>query len=422
MMYFVAKRFAGPRAALVTVLVAIVLPKPAEFGADALRDWPNLLFLLVGLLLLLAAAQRERWWLYGLAGLACGLGSLIRTETLQLAVCGLVWLGWKFVKARGWAVRRGLLASAAMLLLSVGAIQGTYLAVGGGKLPHNVHLLRPFHISRSSIYTSAGGSLGCVVLGAEDGTAAEFLLELARKIQRNLHEVFVPFWAVGMVCFLRKRGNVAGRALFNIFLLASLSLIVGRYYLVLGPAVHTRYVMPLVMTSLFFVPVGLRVAGLWVDRLFRRGTTCLRKMRRKLPARTAFLALGILICLPRLLEPVGADKRHYRDAARWLSANARPDDLIATMDKRICFYAGFRTRVYSNDFVLLQRYASRRRYRIRYIAAVFPENGPREIDKSWQPVFQAKSGRSSRATRVVVLEYRPAEQTGGKKAPQASPL
>ena len=51
------------------------------------------------------------------------------------------------------------------------------------------------------------------------------------------------------------------------------------------------------------------------------------------------LAIGVVICMPKLLRPSGFDKQGYRAAAKWLRENTGKNDVIAVPDLRISFYA-----------------------------------------------------------------------------------
>ena len=54
----------------------------------------------------------------------------------------------------------------------------------------------------------------------------------------------------------------------------------------------------------------------------------------------ALLIVGIGICLPKLLRPMRIEKKSYKMATQWLKENTKENDLIASSDPRIGFYAG----------------------------------------------------------------------------------
>ena len=66
-LYFIARTLAGARWGFWGVLIFIMLPRPAEYGSDALSDWPHLFFFSAALLAMLQ--PEKRWWLFALAGL-----------------------------------------------------------------------------------------------------------------------------------------------------------------------------------------------------------------------------------------------------------------------------------------------------------------------------------------------------------------
>lgn len=91
-LYLTGKFFVGSGRSFWAILILIILPYPAEFGSDALRDWPHILFLAAGFLFLLWGAKQGKWWMFGIAGLAGGLGYIVRPECAQLVIYGGLWL------------------------------------------------------------------------------------------------------------------------------------------------------------------------------------------------------------------------------------------------------------------------------------------------------------------------------------------
>ena len=97
-LYFLGRLLVGAANSFWALLVLVILPYPAFYGSDVLREWPYLLFLSTGMLLLYQAMTTRRWWLLALVGFAAGLGYLIRPECVQLIVYAL--LGWIVVRKR----------------------------------------------------------------------------------------------------------------------------------------------------------------------------------------------------------------------------------------------------------------------------------------------------------------------------------
>jgi 4-amino-4-deoxy-L-arabinose transferase-like glycosyltransferase len=102
-LYFLGKRLVGPRDSFRALLILVVLPYPAYYGSNVLREWPYVLFLSLGFWMLYRGLQEGTRWPFAVAGLAAGLGYLIRPECAQLLVYGLLGLA---VLARR-SLRRG---------------------------------------------------------------------------------------------------------------------------------------------------------------------------------------------------------------------------------------------------------------------------------------------------------------------------
>jgi hypothetical protein len=91
-LYFLGKRLVGPRDSFLALLILILLPYPAYYGSDALREWPHVLFLSLGFWMLYRGLQEAVWWPFAGVGLAAGLGYLIRPECAQLLIYGALGL------------------------------------------------------------------------------------------------------------------------------------------------------------------------------------------------------------------------------------------------------------------------------------------------------------------------------------------
>lgn len=131
-LYFLGRRLVGAKNSFWALLILLVLPYPARYGAEILREWPHVLFLSLGFWLLCWGLHERRWWVFALVGLDAGLGYLIRPECIQLVLYALVGLasvslGAKrmhpsrlFAAASGLVV--GLLASCAPHVLATGTL------------------------------------------------------------------------------------------------------------------------------------------------------------------------------------------------------------------------------------------------------------------------------------------------------------
>ena len=113
-----------------------------------------------------------------------------------------------------------------------------------------------------------------------------------------------------------------------------------------------RHTLPLVVLTIFYVPIGLEALASWLDGKFSKTIERLFAVK----ANTDFwfmvlLVIGIFICSPKLLRPIRAEKQSYRDAARWLAKNTDEQDIIAVPDIRIGFYSGRRGVEYDGQSI-----------------------------------------------------------------------
>lgn len=126
-LYYIGKHLLGARLSFWAILILILLPQPAEYGSDALSDWPNLFFFATGLLLLFYGAASNTWWLFGLTGLAAGSGYLIRPECAVVVVLGSLWLGLQLLWPKLTMGKSKTLAALALMLVAFIAVAGPYM-------------------------------------------------------------------------------------------------------------------------------------------------------------------------------------------------------------------------------------------------------------------------------------------------------
>lgn len=405
--YLIGKRFVGRRRSLLGVAILIVLPKPAEFGADVLSDWPAMLPAVTGLWLLILAAETDRPWVYALTGLTCGLGCLVREETLQLVVYGCGWLAWQIV-AGTKGVARGkqvvsLVVLVAAALLPVGAY---FFSCGALPMPRSTELLERLSAGRSP--DRAGGRpaapVKASVLGAEKGEFLDAAHQIAQKVERNLHEVFAPFWLIGVIYYLWKRRPRPAWVMIACYMSGTVVLLMVRYFH-FRHVLSTRYALPLVAGSICFAVTGLRLVGMWTERLVRRKwPQKSQAMRKRIRLRTVLLVAAVAVCLPRLFEPVGADREHYRLAADWLAENSPPGSRIAIMGSglsRIGLYADRSIPVRRLSAGSAKAWAEAKG--CEYLILVFKEGESYDTGPAWTAVPNEKGWTGGR-DRVLIYE------------------
>ena len=152
-LYFLGKLLVGGENSFWALLILIVLPYPAKYGGDVLREWPYVLFLSLGFWLLYWGLRRRQWWVLALVGLDAGLGYLIRPECVQLVLYAL--LGLAFLSIAGRRVRTVTLSGAGLLLVAgVLVPMAPYVYATGAIIPHP---LRP-SVSNAPPIISAIGS------------------------------------------------------------------------------------------------------------------------------------------------------------------------------------------------------------------------------------------------------------------------
>ncbi len=326
-LFLLARSWIGAGPAGWAVLLWMVLPKPAHFGADALSDWPSLFFLTLGWLLLWHGL-RNHWigWFAG-AGLSAGLGYLIRPECAQVVVVGGLWLLGALVKPGPQRKRSALLGALAFLVVGFLLTAGPYMKLKGAIFPKK-HLGTFAQValideqSRQPLvtpFTTGGG-----------GTLPKALDRLVERCGDMVMWLPLPFLVMGLISLRRKPiGAEAVVVGMSVILNAGLLLWLYCHYGYLDD----RHVMPLLLLPLLLVPDQVRHTAPVLKRWLARGRGsdfCW------------FLGLMLLIlvlCVPKLLRSPHDDKRGYRTVAVWLRQHTSAQTMIDAPDNRISFYA-----------------------------------------------------------------------------------
>ena len=175
--------------------------------------------------------------------------------------------------------------------------------------------------------------------------------EVVKTVGENLMWFFVPPLFAGLYCRLRYKAECEEMFLMTAFTLVNLAMIVCRYCY-LEVHMSNRWSFPLVAFTIFYICDGLQVVANWLA-----GAHKLDRYRRSPRLSLILLLIGVMICLPKLLRPAGADKRGYRTAAKWLKDNTDREDVIAVPDKRITLYAERKGLIYDKNIPQNAKYA-----------------------------------------------------------------
>lgn len=214
------------------------------------------------------------------------------------------------------------------------------------------------------------------------------------SVSENLMIFFLVPLCVGLYCRLRYEAGLQERVLTIAVLVVNCALMLGRYVWV-EPGSTRRYSVGLIVLIACYIPAGLALMARWLrmalDRLLGdRG-------QADLGERVwfgALLAVGVAICIPKLLTPLGAGKPGYREAARWLQNNTPVEAIVAVSDERITFYAERQSRFY-------QEHADPRK--ADYVVIIASDASPRRIPEGWS---QRHSCRINKRRREKLVIYR----------------
>jgi hypothetical protein len=177
-------------------------------------------------------------------------------------------------------------------------------------------------------------------------TAADMLFDGTAELLMVFF--FLP-WCLGLYRRMRYEASRLERILTPAVIVVNAGLILARHMWV-SPSSERRYCLGLIVLTIFYVPAGLELIARRLSRIRAFGSSRVGLTGNGRPHWFHILvAIGIGICLPKLLTPPYADKRSYLTAIQWLRENTRPEDVTAVPDSRLTFYAERRGLVYTND-------------------------------------------------------------------------
>jgi hypothetical protein len=320
--YFIGKLTVGIRHSFWAVLILIALPKPAGYGSDTLSDWPHLLFLMTGFLVLMIGTRDNCWWCFGLTGLLAGMGYLIRPECAPLIVYGGVWLTLCLGRPISSVKRTAILFSMTAMIIGFAMIAAPYMYFKGGIFPKK-------HVGEFSSQSQPH----CEAVAYTAAVAVPQIVKALGKLFNNIGDTlmwfFMPFLFIGLYTWYKKRVPIQEKFLLLTLLIVNIVTMIWLYSNY-GYMSH-RHTLPLVVFTIFYIPLGIEAAATWVSNRLTFFTV--KKVCWTL------LVCGIVICIPKLVQPQNADKQSYKIAAEWLAANTDVSDSIAVPDIRISFYA-----------------------------------------------------------------------------------
>ena len=340
-LYFIGKMLVGRGNSFWALLILAFLPYPTEFGSDAMRDWPAVFFLACGFWAILQAAKNRNLWAFGMGGICAGFGYMVRPVCVQVVAYGLVWLVYcLFRQAKTFSRRRILLATAVLVggfLIPV----TPYTAARGKILPDT--LSKVIRSLASNKETHQPATIGMQIHPMTDKynagiqiRAVEAAGNLIEKAGANLMWGFAGPLVVGMYYHFRKTATQEEKLLMTAFIVFNVVALFLRYCYVHPDLTH-RYILPLTVMTIFYIPRGLKLLGDWiVNRTRQTQVTTEEKSQRWF---YTLLIIGLCICLPKLVWPIRIEKQGYLSAAMWLKQNTLSTDVIAAPDRRLFFYA-----------------------------------------------------------------------------------
>jgi len=225
------------------------------------------------------------------------------------------------------------------------------------------------------------------------GKIAKAIDELTGAMSENLMYFFVPALLIGIYFRFRKQSPATEIERFFVpaFVALNVIMLIALYYS--WEYISRRHSLPLVVFTIFYVPIGLEVSAGWLADRFSKSRPASEQDRR-----TWFFILlitGTAICMPKLLRLSISDKQGYRTAAAWLRENTAQEDLIASLDSRITFYAERKALIYETTPTWKTRYV---------VSIVRDENEVPDYARNAQKQYSVWENERKKNKKIVIYK------------------
>lgn len=319
------------------IAVLLLIPDAAKFGADVLRDWSYLFFLVAGMYLLTCGIKYRKNWIFALCGLAISAGHTIRSECIQIFIYASVWAIMEIFIVRGIKNKAAVLANITALLAVFVLASRPFWAAGGQLLPPQIYELKDMvceptakiaDVQMLPVLAVCGNN--CIFAAAIQATGV-----LINRVLEEMLYVFAIPPIIAAVYFLRNSKLTGSRLIITAFIVFNILMMI-LLHLTRG-YIDKRHCLPLVCFLMLFCGDGFAI----IESFLRKKGIIFRNKadRSAVPAYRLWFLISLAICSPKLFRPINIDKIGYRDAALWLKENTDANDFIAVDDPRIGFYA-----------------------------------------------------------------------------------
>lgn len=336
-LYFVGSYFVGSRLSFWGTLILSILPDSVEYGSDALSNWPSIMFLAIGFLLLLLGSQFRKNWMFGWAGITTGLGYLVRSECGQVVLYGSAWLLFNLVRPQGNMRRSKAMGALVLLLAGFAVIAVPYMRSKGYVFPKQGMWKLPALSSMSNDSIGSAFDTNMCLAGLSMGKIIGNETLIINMCETLLY-YFIPALLIGCYYYFRKQSKTLEQAFFAAaFIIVNVA--IALWQLSYLGFLSRRHTLALVAFTIFYIPLGLHIIARWLSKPSKSSLTTVEENNRRWFF--ILMAVGFCICVGKLVRitPLRGEKQGYRNAAKWLSKNTAPADIIAVPDKRIAFYA-----------------------------------------------------------------------------------
>jgi len=336
--YFLGKRIFDEKIAFLSTLLLAIHPYIRRFSADVLKESTYLFFFATAIWFAWRTIQSEKRYPYLFIPLFSVLAYLVRPDGIEVLL--VVFFYVLFVKKFDNTGKKG--AVILLLLLSSFVLF----------LPYLIHLRESTGTWTLSRAKSFSGLLGLGVTSAEVSFTYKILFSLKKlnlEIFTRFHPVYIILLIIGLLKGIFSRLKTGERFLLSFCALHYVVLFLfvlnmtewGEGGTIRAGQFSGRFVLPLLLISIYWVGGGFLVIYHWVYKKLKANPLLIRwgPERKSIIVLVSLLILMLGIVLPKTLKPQRYERLAEKWAGIWIKNQSGKGATIFTNMPRVAYYA-----------------------------------------------------------------------------------
>jgi len=349
--YLIGKSIFDQKISFVSSIILAFHPYAVRFSADIISESTYFFFFISALGLGFFAITKKKLSLFALTGICSALAYLTRPEGIGIIIIVASWCVLKdCVNIK--VLWKEKLVSILVLVVSFFVFSMPYLVCIKEETGN-------WRLTKKKTLTTMAGAGGVSIDQDNESLAEEVgdkfnkhissILHIVRKYISSFHPFLFVFFIFGVINWSRVRKKqlfgyyIITVIAFYLFILYRLSItyMSGDDNVLMYPS--RRHLMPLVISAIFCVGIGVHTTGTWVYEKFQSSSLIVgfkELLKSTWIMQLIVLTIVISVLLPKTLKPQRFDKLGIKEVGQWIKENSnKPYPAILSVSARNAYYA-----------------------------------------------------------------------------------